>query len=150
MEVLRFSSKNVQTKKVFHYANLLSGERCSVGHPEGGAEDGVELLRLEGGLESEGVALLELVLAGRMPGHEAEQAAGRVAGGVGDPLEGVAHQHLGAAPHCGDGDSLQGYRHQDLLSVVVASLAWWSHEISLSLRFNFHRVYPQYTEIVLY
>ena len=136
----------------FHSENLLSRERGSVGHPEGGAEDGVELLRLEGSLESEGVALLELVLAGRVPGHEAEQAAGRVAGGVGDPLEGVAHQHhgAGAGAHRGDGDSLQGYRHQDLLPVVVASLAGWSHEISLSLRFNFHRVYPQYTEIVLY
>ena len=58
-----------------------------------------------GGVESEGVALLDVVLAGGVAGHEAEQAAGGVAGGVADPLQGVAHQHPGA-PHRGDGDSL--------------------------------------------
>ena len=43
------------------------------------------------------------VLGGGMAGHEREQAAGWVAGGVRDPLQGVAHDHQGA------GD--RGHRH---------------------------------------
>ena len=37
------------------------------------------------------VTLLNVVLWGGMAGHEGEQAGGRITGGVGDPLQGVAH-----------------------------------------------------------
>ena len=67
------------------------------------------------------MTLLYVVLGGRVAGHEREQAAGRVAGGIRDPLQGVAHDHQRA----GDGGHRhlrQGYRQQNILSMIVSSL----------------------------
>ena len=108
-------------KSGFCSEDLLGGESGSVGHPEGGPEDGVELLRLVGSVEPEGVALLEVVLTGRVSGHEAKQAAGWVTGRVRDPLQRVAHHDLGVCEG-GDRHSLERYRHQHILAVVISRL----------------------------
>ena len=42
------------------------------------------------------MTLLNVVLRVVVPRHEGEEAGGRVTGGVGDPLEGVTHDHQGA------------------------------------------------------
>ena len=83
----------------------MSSEGGGVGHPEGGAQHRVELLRLVGRGEPEGVALLDVVLTAGVPRHVAEQAAGRVTGGVGNPLERLTHHDL-RGRQGGDGDSL--------------------------------------------
>ena len=67
------------------------------------------------------MALLYVVLGAGLARHEGEEAAGGVAGGVGDPLQGVAHDHRpghgGGHRHLG-----QRYRHHHILAVIVASL----------------------------
>ena len=70
----------------------------------------------------EGVALLDVVLRVVVPWHEGEKAGGRVAGGVGDPLEGVAHDDQGVR-HRGHHQSGQRYRDRHILAVIIPGLS---------------------------
>ena len=67
------------------------------------------------------VTLLDVVLGGGVARHEREQAAGRVAGGVRDPFQGVAHDDQGAG-HRGHCHLCQGYGQENILTMIVSSL----------------------------
>ena len=68
------------------------------------------------------MTLLDVVMRAGVPRHEGEEAGGGVAGGVGDPLEGVAHDDQGVR-HRGHHQSGQGYRDCHILAMIIPGLS---------------------------